>query len=394
MARLMVVLLFLPGTLASQDPGKIVKVDRQFPCRDFLTRADVVWLGFSDASPHQCCRIHKHDELEKDTVYLIPVHQWRVDHPDWLPQIAVQVQIKIWDRADRAEQFRRTQEQITESQAKNPRSSTDWARVENYGTTRMYLNNHRGISLLFYLDVYQVSLFAERKPDPRPVESESSSPEAPPRTSRKPVRPPEEENVRNVAHLVHDKLTGKYRPPKTSTDKAGAIRRWHKGTFDLARTAEELHKHFAREFVWTTKRSPEKSFSAIKSFEDWDACRQMSCFEFVHYVAYICSKHPVNVTGEGEHPLSHAAEKNMSASKMVWDRKSEIPRGKVVFGVGWTDNNAGGFFHVGISLGDGKVISLRGGDSGENLRIENTEEVFSRGYREVYYGEYNWGHLK
>ena len=72
----------------------------------------------------------------------------------------------------------------------------------------------------------------------------------------------------------------------------------------------------------------------------------------------------------------------------MWDRESDIPRGKVVVGVARAFNNTSGYYHVGISLGNGRIVSLSGD---VNLHIKSVGDLFSRlGYSEVRIADYNW----
>jgi len=382
----------LPTPLLShpQDPEKVVKIEKAFPCRDFLTRVEARLIGFPNAGPWDCCTTENYrDPLEKGILYLVPQHQWRIEHPDWYSECAVRIHIWVWDKAARAEEFRQRTEEGVVARAKWPGDKKLWAKMETLGTTKLYIEGDGdNVTLRFYLDVFQVAVHTGPPVPPRravsPTDSEEGAPK-PHDLSATEVR------GKKTAILVYEKLTGKRVPTAVEL-----IRRARKGTYDLAGTAEDLAREVGREFVWTTKSGTDRSITGVQSFDDWDAVRELSCFEFVRYVAYNSSKQPTYVTEEKERPHADTHETKMATDKIVWDRKSEIPRGQVVFGVHRLPyNNKAGFYHVGISLGGGMVISLGSGEPGEQLRVEKAEDAFpAYAYSEVYYGDYNWGHLK
>lgn len=110
-----------------------------------------------------------------------------------------------------------------------------------------------------------------------------------------------------------------------------------------------------------------------------------NCYEFVHLAAWFAG------AGRGQLNLSTGVEALIdSRTRQVWDGDSDIPAGQVVVGAVWNNDLQGGqddygFFHVGISLGGGWVVSNRG----SGAQIERLEAVFgSNWYQNVYYGDY------
>lgn len=132
--------------------------------------------------------------------------------------------------------------------------------------------------------------------------------------------------------------------------------------------------------------------------------RKMACYEFVHFCAYIASDQIVRQrTGgdEGEEFLeddygaswNFVDEINTDTSAFDSDTAS---RGEVITGASrvasW--NNSAGYYHTGIYLGDGKVLSLGGG----GLLLEDAtglvDATFHRfGYGDVQSGAYRYGTL-
>lgn len=110
-----------------------------------------------------------------------------------------------------------------------------------------------------------------------------------------------------------------------------------------------------------------------------------NCYEFVHLAAYFSGN------GFGQVSTDTGVDNLINEStREVWDGSSEIPKGKIVIGAVWNNDVQGGqdkygFFHVGISLGDGWVVSNRG----SGVQIERLDAVFgSNWYQNVYFGEY------
>ncbi len=185
-----------------------------------------------------------------------------------------------------------------------------------------------------------------------------------------------------------------------------------RGTGDLAGVAEALHEfqswHLATFdepwFEWTTATSNETPTGTAGHIDDFMQTRKMACYEFVHFCAYIASDQIVRqrVGGDdGEEFL----EDDYSAS---WNFVDEINtdtsafavdtavRGEVITGASRVDswNNSAGYYHTGIYLGGGKVLSLGGG----GLLLEDAtglvDATFHRfGYGDVQSGAYRYGAL-
>lgn len=156
-----------------------------------------------------------------------------------------------------------------------------------------------------------------------------------------------------------------------------------KGTYDLAGAAVAL-MNAKLGIEWSNEGS---DFTSAHSFAEMLKVRRMCCFEFVHFAAYLAGKQ--RVAASGNPMVSGAAATVFNTLKYtVWDRKTIIPKGKVVEGVARAFNNQSGFYHVGISLGDGRIISLSGGTG---IHIENVSSLFSSFlYSEVRVADYNW----
>jgi hypothetical protein len=99
-----------------------------------------------------------------------------------------------------------------------------------------------------------------------------------------------------------------------------------------------------------------------------------NCYEFVHLAAYFAGagRGPVNT----ETGVDNLIDKS---TREIWDGSSDIPAGKIVIGTVWNNTLQGGqdeygFFHVGISLGDGRVVSNRG----SGAQIESSARLFWR----------------
>lgn len=156
-----------------------------------------------------------------------------------------------------------------------------------------------------------------------------------------------------------------------------------KGTYDLAGAAVAVWKADLG-IQWSNSGD---QFTAAHSVDELLKVRQMCCYEFVHFAAYLAGKQPVASSGNPM-VIGSAANVFTSRSYITWDRKTAIPKGKVVEGVARAFNNPSGFYHVGISLGDGRIISLSGGTG---VHIEQTAELFSSlYYKEVRIADYNW----
>jgi hypothetical protein len=167
-----------------------------------------------------------------------------------------------------------------------------------------------------------------------------------------------------------------------------------KGTHDLAGAAEALIAAAGSQFVhgYGSNADPlRKAFSQIASFDDLYGQRLMVCSEFVHYVAYLASNQlvlPGDTTRAPTPRVGHADSTLYDTSSYaVWDGKGEIPRGKVTIFVSWAWNNMAGYYHVGISLGNGKIAH---NSSIGHVQISDLSDVNSIGYSEIRIGSYNW----
>lgn len=185
------------------------------------------------------------------------------------------------------------------------------------------------------------------------------------------------------------------------------------GSFDLVRTARLLFNAAGQSFVWTTGSDGEltKVSTPLSLFK----ARRMACYEFVRYVAYMAGNQEVGlqfddvpdevfednmeVTPDELAAMGYSARPSVMISAAEFDLIKGTPRewsrwddatlptpGSIVEGVAVYGNNNAGFFHVGIALEDGLIMSLRGE---KNLVIEPIREVFG-GYPTVRWGPYDW----
>ena len=162
-----------------------------------------------------------------------------------------------------------------------------------------------------------------------------------------------------------------------------------KGTHDLAGAAEALVAAAGDQFVYSygNRNDPQRlDMNGMHSMDDYYAQRVMICYEFVHYVAYLASNQRTTASGA---PLAGASAPAVYDTRhyTVWDGKSDIPRGKVVVFVAYVFNNDGGFYHVGISLGHGKIAH---NSSAGSVQISDIKDVNSIGYKEVRISDYNY----
>jgi hypothetical protein len=157
----------------------------------------------------------------------------------------------------------------------------------------------------------------------------------------------------------------------------------YKGSYDIAGAALALYQaHLG--YVWSNEGS---AFTDAHNQTQLYDARVLCCYEFVHLAAYLAGRQ--RTAGSGN-PLVSGAAATVYAKRTykVWDGHSIIPRNKIVVGVARFFNNPSGFYHVGVSLGDGRVISLSGGS---NIHVELTRGQFGGwGYSQVLIGDYPW----
>jgi hypothetical protein len=174
-----------------------------------------------------------------------------------------------------------------------------------------------------------------------------------------------------------------------------------KGAHDIAGVAQALYDAQIP-FEWSLS----SKFEEADSFDKFLGLRRMCCYEFVHYAAYLAGWQRLtkrNVVEGG--PKIDGGPWVSGAGGTVFVNKGStswlpiqslapdaaIPKNKLLLGVarlGKYFNNSSGYYHVGISLGGRRVISLSGGS---NLHIEDVESLFSSyAYAEVRIGNYNW----
>lgn len=161
-----------------------------------------------------------------------------------------------------------------------------------------------------------------------------------------------------------------------------------KGTHDIAGAAEALVNAAGSQFTYDygdVTNPARRDFASMGSLDDFFGQRLMICYEFVHYVGYLAS----NQTMAGQNPKVGAAPGSVYFSRKydVWDGKSDIPRGKIVVFRAYAFNNTSGYYHVGVSLGNGKIAH---NSSSGNMQISNFADVNSWGYSEIRISDYDW----
>jgi DNA-binding response OmpR family regulator/cell wall-associated NlpC family hydrolase len=179
--------------------------------------------------------------------------------------------------------------------------------------------------------------------------------------------------------------------PANRPDQTGVIRdiaEDFKGTHDIAGAAEALVQKAGSQFHYhygDSTNPTQRDFAGISSLDQFYSQRLMICYEFVHYVAYLAS----NQGMAGNNPKVGAAASSVYLGRKAeeWDGSSEIPRGKIVVFKAYAFNNDSGYYHVGISLGGGKIAH---NSSGGGVQISDISDVNSIGYSEVMIGDYDW----
>lgn len=195
-------------------------------------------------------------------------------------------------------------------------------------------------------------------------------------------------------------------------ERLDAIFAEHKGTGDIAAVAESLHEFqewheetFGEPwYIWTTDKSANSVIRTSRSIGSFMETRYMACYEFVHFCAYIASDQLVRQHTGGPDEDDPVL---LDDYAIRWDFPDDInkdtspysddtaTRGEVVTGASRVDswNNKEGYYHTGIYVGDGQVISLGGG----GLLLEDTtglvDATFNAGYGRVDIGAYDFGHF-
>ncbi|MEM7469505.1 MAG: hypothetical protein AAF387_21850 [Pseudomonadota bacterium] len=135
------------------------------------------------------------------------------------------------------------------------------------------------------------------------------------------------------------------------------------------------------------KQKLEPRFAGTATNEELIHITRANCYETVHLAAWFAG------AGTGPMPQSRGGLTPLIDPKTMteWDGES-VPRGKIVIGT-TTERYGGqdeyGFFHVGVSLGNGLIAN----NHGDGLKIERIEDVFGGKngiflYSEIYIGDY------
>ena len=157
-----------------------------------------------------------------------------------------------------------------------------------------------------------------------------------------------------------------------------------RGTHDIAKAAELVAAEGSVSY-WQQSYEGERVPGDFNGYGDQlRNADHLNCFEFVHMLNVLtcCSDHPRN---QGMSNLETQLF-DVKSGFNEWDGRSPIPRGSVV--VGTTPafgSGSKGVYHVGVSTGDGKVVSNR---NGQNVTREPIGDVFGSMFYKVYYGPY------
>ena len=175
--------------------------------------------------------------------------------------------------------------------------------------------------------------------------------------------------------------------PSPPTDPIEIIANKFKGTYDLAGAAMALYESPYVHYFWSNGGS---GLTDAKTKEELYAVREMCCYEFVHFAAYLAGQQRVSGGGALMVGASGGSvyPKYGKSQIVVWDRETVVPRGKLFVGVALAFNNDSGFYHVAISLGNNMVIGL---DGTGKVNIRQADNVFNAwGYDYVLITDYNW----
>jgi hypothetical protein len=225
---------------------------------------------------------------------------------------------------------------------------------------------------------------------------------------------------RTISRLLHDRQFPKNLYSSLQTRRTThhlekaitAIAERFRSTHDLAGVAEAIYgSEASRQLIWAN--DPLGRYTAAETVDDFIEVKRMSCYEFVHFVAFLAGEQPTR-SGNDAPQLDSSAGHVCAWSKCrVYDRNApawpKMNRGDVVVGIvfepkdfatvaaglpGWiggrylpTLNNSAGFYHVGIALDGYHVISL---SSDVNLHKDSLFNTFNKGYSTIQVGPYNW----
>jgi hypothetical protein len=188
-------------------------------------------------------------------------------------------------------------------------------------------------------------------------------------------------------------------------DKLGRLEdiiRQFRGTGDIAGAAEALYefnewhtKQFDEPWFEWTNDTTDDTLSMAVAVDDFFMARKMSCFEFVHFCAYLASDQParpkVDEAGNQVGQIwAWGLHERVFRADLAVPGGTEVPRGQAVTGVAkWlTGVNKAGYTHIVVSLGDGQVIGL----GTDGLEKETVDECFNPWFYEgVEHGPYRYG---
>lgn len=239
-----------------------------------------------------------------------------------------------------------------------------------------------------------------------PVEQPPASTPPPP---AEPVDPFAGRLINQPVPFVLDK-TGLEGAELERAEKLEDIFSRYRGTGDIASVAEALwifnnwHLETFDEpwLEWSTDGGDPQSATVTSGRTDtFMQTRKLACYEFVHFCAYIASDQlgTQRVSSDEDNPqlLDEYSVRWGFTDRHVTNQiplTGEAPRGSVITGSfrwGSYDNSAG-YYHTGVSIGDGKIISL----GSDGLILEDATGAVdacfpSIGYENIQYGDYKYG---
>jgi hypothetical protein len=149
-------------------------------------------------------------------------------------------------------------------------------------------------------------------------------------------------------------------------------------------------------FTWSTAGGDPGSVTTTASHTDtFMQTRVLACYEFVHFAAYIASDQlgRQRIGGDDDEAVlldEYSVDWGFpdAINTNTTPLEGEAPRGSVITGVfRWGYNNSAGYYHTGVSVGDGKIISL----GSDGLILEDATGTVGGAFPSVGYSEVNVG---
>ncbi len=176
----------------------------------------------------------------------------------------------------------------------------------------------------------------------------------------------------------------------------------YEGTGNIVGTAEAFYEfdQWHRDefgdpyFAWSLENH-EQGVIKAKTPDDMNRVRVMCCYEFVHYCAWVAGDRTSLSVAGGQIPRWKFNETRMLENlDDVSGDTSEAGRGKIVIGVHDDPdmNNQGGFCHIGIAVGDNRILSLSSnGLEFEEITGDDDTCFPQEQYTTIKQGDYRYG---